>query len=586
MSKFSTLATAVSGLNAAQAGLYVTGHNMANTNTLGYSRQRVLQQDFYSQNVGYNGIGLMQVGLGTDVAGIRQIRDKFLDMHYRAESGKHDFYNVKTVTGSEIETIIGELQSQYSTDSVLKDLWDSLNELSIDPSSIAARGTFVSTAITFIDKVNNVHDRLYDYQFNLNEQIKNAVTRINQLVEEIHKYNQLITANELTGDRANDFRDSRNYCLDELSHLIEIDYIERPGGRIDILSNGSELLANNFVNKLGFRYTHSEYSFVEPVFTQRQDILAWDERATPLFRMTGQVGAHIGNDKGKLWGLMVSRGLYPADYTHTEEYRERPDPNLYGGIHSTLYREDLFRYERWLFNARQCVIPKVMIEIDTIVNKIVTMINDAVAPYIETPPGSGYCVMDPNAPYDLNYDNKAGFEVFVRKYVNRYNADGTYNKEDPNDPFSLYSIGNITINPKLLDADGYNRIALMLADSISDQPGGVSDNRNVLTEMLAKWKDKIISFYGGEPLSVDDAYRQFVTNIATETRESVNFVEQQAVLIQQIDNKRLSISGVSLDEEMKNMMIYQHAYNASARVINTVDSMIDRVVNGTGRVGR
>jgi len=194
--------------------------------------------------------------------------------------------------------------------------------------------------------------------------------------------------------------------------------------------------------------------------------------------------------------------------------------------------------------------------------------------------------MDPNAPYDLNYDNKAGFEVFVRKYVNRYNADGTYNKEDPNDPFSLYSIGNITINPKLLDADGYNRIALMLADSISDQPGGVSDNRNVLTEMLAKWKDKIISFYGGEPLSVDDAYRQFVTNIATETRESVNFVEQQAVLIQQIDNKRLSISGVSLDEEMKNMMIYQHAYNASARVINTVDSMIDRVVNGTGRVGR
>jgi len=652
MGKFSTLATAVSGMNAAQAGLYVTGHNMANSNTVGYSRQRVLQQDFFSPNIGFNGIGLLQIGLGTDVAGIRQIRDRFLDMSYRAEAGKFDFYYAKTVTGSEIENIIGELQSQYSTDSVIKDLWDALNELSIDPSSIAARGTFVSTAITFIDKVNNVYDRLYEYQFNLNEQIKQTVTRINQLVKEIDRYNVLIMQNEITMDRANDFRDARNLCLDELSHLLDIDYTERPNGRIDIMAHGNELLVNGVISKLGLRQTSAAYPFVEPVFTSRQDILDFGEDAKPLFRMTGQVSSNLGNDKGKLWGLMVSRGLYPADYTQTTEFRDppvpppsvvrpsvparprppvAPDPADYAGgaadpqyildydqyvldndqylldydqylldydqylIDLELYNQyasDKFEYDRWLFNSTQCVIPKVMMELDTIVHKIVTMINNAVAPYATDADGNmllnadGNPYMDPNAPYDLNYDNTRGFEIFVRKYADRFDANGVFNVEDTDDVHSLYSIGNIRINPLLLDADGYNLIALMMADGELDQPGGVSDNRTVLNDLLDKWKSKIISFNGREPMSVDDAYRYFVTNIATETRESINFTDQQEILLQQVDFKRSAISGVSLDEEMKNMMIYQHAYNASARMVNTIDSMIDRIVNGTGRVGR
>jgi len=582
-------------MNAAQAGLYVTGHNMANTDTAGYTRQRVLQKDFFSQNIGFNGIGLLQLGLGTDVAGIRQVRDRFLDMSYRAEAGKLDFYYAKTVTGAEIENIIGELQSQYSTDSVIKDLWDAINELSIDPSSIATRGTFVSTAITFIDKANNIYDRLYGYQLNLNEQVKQTVTRINQLVIEIDRYNVLIVQNEQTNDRANDFRDARNNCLDELSHLLDIDYVERPGGRIDIMAHGNELLVNGVINRLGLRQTAAGYSFVEPVFTTRKDVLEFGEDAKPLFKMTGQVSSNNGNDKGRLWGLLVSRGLYPADYTHSTEfvtqqteYNYPPDPADYaGGINGDAYKKAKFEYDRWRFNATQCVIPKVMIELDTIVHAIVTLINNTVAPYVAD--AGGNFIKDPNAPYDLNYDNTKGFEIFVRKYEpynRRFDAAGNYIIEDPADVYSLYSVGNIKINPLLLDADGYNLIALMLADSETDQPGGVSDNRTVLNELLEKWKSKLISFSGREPMSVDDAYRQFVTNIAAETRESINFTDQQEVLLQQVDFKRSSISGVSLDEEMKNMMIYQHAYNASARVINTIDSMIDRVVNGTGRVGR
>lgn len=592
MGKFSTLAVAVSGMNAAQAGLYVTGHNMANVDTVGFSRQQALQQDFLSVNLSSSARGINQVGLGTDVSCIRQIRDKFLDVSYRKEAGKYEYYMTKSVVGNEIESILGELQSQYSTDSILKDLFNSLQELSFDPQSLSTRGSFISTAVTFVDKVSNVYNRLVEYQHNLNDQVKGMTQRVNQLVNNIDRYNSLIVEVESSGDRANDYRDARAVCIDELSHLISISYSEKPNGRVDIRCEGKELLVNGVVSQLGLRYTGQNCSFVEPVFTTRKDILAWDEDATPLYDLTKQVNAASNNDSGQLKALLVCRGFYPVTYaTNPVEPAAVPKPAGTDPLDGTddewnkynQYQKDLFNYKRAVFNMNYAFIPRVMKEFDTIVNKIVTLINDAVAPYVTD--SDGVRTKDPNAPYDLNYDNTGGVEIFVRRYIDRYTGDH-YNEENPDSYFTLYSSGNLMINPILLEEGGYNLIALMTADSSADAVEGVGDNSIVLDQLLAAWKDKIVSISGGDTLSIDDAYRQFINNLGVETNESANFADEQAVLLTQIDNKRQAISGVSLDEEMKNMMIYQHAYNAAARVINTVDSMIDKIINGTGRVGR
>ena len=77
--------TAVSGMNAARTALSVIGHNMANVNTPGYTRQRIIQHEFFSQTVGYNNGMPQQVGMGTDFRGIQQIRNKFFDISYREE---------------------------------------------------------------------------------------------------------------------------------------------------------------------------------------------------------------------------------------------------------------------------------------------------------------------------------------------------------------------------------------------------------------------------------------------------------------------------------------------------------------------
>ncbi|MDR2939106.1 MAG: flagellar hook-associated protein FlgK [Clostridiales bacterium] len=565
MGNFSTFSVAASGLYAAQAGLYTTGHNMSNVDTLGYCRQRILQNDFLYRVAGSNFSGPMKVGLGTDISSINQIRNQFLDIQYRQENPKLHFYDVKYQSGTEIESIIGELQSDYRTQSVIQDLWDAINEIALNPEGLEVRGNFISTAVTFLDKADNVYNRLIDYQYNLDGQVREDVDKINQLGEEIKRCNELIAKNEISGDNANDYRDVRNNALDELSKLIKIDYKENQDGSVTVLIEGNELVANNVVNKLGLRYTSTDYSFVEPVFTNSASILPYDEtglNAKALFSLTGKVGSAYNNDNGHLKALLITRGIEPANSFTT------PDE-----INSTK-----FEYERDVFNL-SCTIPKVMREMDTLVNSIVKLVNNSVSPLVLVnagPPPVYDKAPDSSSPYGIDENKSQHIEVFSRKYMDRFTG-GVYNNEDPDNYYSLYTIGNIEINPMLLNAEDYDKIAFSASGDISDT--------TLPLEILDKWKSKFISYGSGEDKSIDDFYGFIVNNIGVTTGEAKNFVEEQEILVAQVDNKRKEVSGVSLDEEMTNMLTYQHAYNASARVVNVIDSMIDKIINGTGRVG-
>ncbi|MDR1531396.1 MAG: flagellar hook-associated protein FlgK [Clostridiales bacterium] len=684
----SSLGIAVSGLNAAQAGLYVTAHNTSNNNTVGYVRQQVMQNDFFSKAVGYNAIGTMQLGLGTDVSAIRQLRDTFLDVNYRASLSKMSFYSAKAATGSEIEVVIGELQSDYKAQDVIMDIWDALSELSKDLGSIETRENFVNTCISFINKVNNVSERLVDYQQNLDLQIRDAVTRVNQLVTQIDTLNNLIVNVEISGDHANDYRDERNLCMDELSSLLDINYKEAPNGRMDITTGGYELLVNGNANRLGLRYTTKGYSFVEPVFTNATEILDWDSPAAsykPLYKPNQLISSQIGNDRGLLLGLLAARGYAPANYATgagTEPTAptapappamlyQMPDPSdpmytgninldpdyladfadyvqaydayarlyylapsiavpplppdiddpayTHGGVdmgyrtalstyvinrttyvttdlpsyqaNLTVYLADLNeyqiaynQYQKQLFDIQQAMIPRAQKEFDTLVHHIVTMINDKFSPYTQaTPP-----VFDTaNAPLDQD-GNQQRMDIFARKYEpydQRFDSADNLIPEDTDNVYSLYTMGNLVINPILSNSDGYAKLAL--------SPSGDVDDNRLIIDIMEEWKSTAIyieyvdkdGFKVSEWVSVDKAYQHFVNHNATANDEAKSYVAAEDVIVRDLDNKRMQISGVALDEEMSNMMIYQHAYNASARVVNEIDSMLDRIINRTGRAG-
>ncbi|MCL2709096.1 MAG: hypothetical protein FWF03_08285 [Defluviitaleaceae bacterium] len=604
MGGFTSLATAVSGIRAAQTGLAVTGHNMANSPIYGYSRQRVLQKDFYYQTVSTTPYGVMKRGLGTDLFAIEQIRNHFLDITYRNVNTKLNFYTVKATVGAEIESMLGEMQGAYNFQSVINDMWEALQELSKHPDGIETRDKFLATCHSFITKSNEVYNSLFDYQHRLDEQIRDMVKEINELVSDINKLNDKIKANEAAGDNANDYRDERNRCLDRLSALLPLEYKEDAQGAVNITVEGHQLLIQGNQNILGLRYCANGYGFVEPVFTSSGKILSANtppDDFESLFNYNKTFNAFFNNDNGALKALIYARGACPVYYNGMEglfdpETINPDDPASGVYVADPLLDPDAYKqlkdyyeaakYNYWIqdWSVKYAMIPQAMQQLDSIVNSIVRMINDAVAPFVEDPPGSGIYVKDPDAPYDL-HGNQSYVEIFTRigrGFENRFDEDGVYIGEEPGNYYSQYSIGNIRLNPLLLDTEGgYNYMAFSLS-------GDREDNILILEMLLDRWNDPEGPYaieVNGIKYGIQDAYQKFVVHLGLEVEEAINFVNAQSIQVMEAEKKRDAIMGVSMDEELSNMMKYQYAFQSAARILNVIDSMIDTVVNRMGRSG-
>lgn len=527
MASMSSISVALSGLKAAQAGLSITGHNVSNSSVLGYTRQQAIQQDFSYRNLGSSPVGSlkMQVGLGTNVAQIRQLRNKFYDAAYREENSSGSYYGIKYTAGDEVNTIIGELQSDYKAQDVITDVWNSINEMSKNPSAIETRSTFIQSCVSFLNKMQDINKSLFEYQMNLNNQVKTQVDNINNIISQIADLNQQIEEIEVDGSRANDLRDARNNLLDELSGYLDIEIKETPVGngnstRVDILFQGNELLVGNIAQKIGLKYCNGDYPFVEPVFTSSKEILPASDTSIQLFPnlATEDLGTNSTSTKGSLKALLVSRGEVIGNYTMTDA------------------------------EVGNFSIPNIQKKIDTLVHEIVILLNNA-------------------SEGGIGLDGNPGIPIFVRK-------SGAVGPENPNDYDSLFTLNNIEINSELLEADGYNKLGF--------SRNGDKDDNTILIELSERWKNPIASLEGS---SIDGYYKKIITEFAVDVQEDREKLESKIGTIDLAENKRLTISGVSLDEELSNMLKFQHAYNSAAKIVNVIDGMMDKVINGTGRVG-
>lgn len=634
MPGFGSLNTATSGLSSAQAGLIVTGHNVSNMAIPGFTRQQTLQNTFRPMNIGYSGRGVLQVGRGSNIAAIRQIRNTFLDVQFRDTARRVGFHDVKADAGVQIQTILGELQGDFSTQRIIEDMRLALNELTMYLPGLDTRGSFISTAVTFVNKMQNIHNRITAYQQNLNDEVISSVHEINRLTTEIAQLNTRISASIASGDRPNDLLDRRNLALDQLSFLVSTETHLRLDGKVDVFTNGHELVVGGTSSNLGLRQTSPGSNFVEPVFTNATHILPLDAPGRPLFRFTGpiHVDPYNGNDHGRLKSLLAVRGDRPVNHTTAAQVEAtRPDPaNFPGGINDPDYRRAVNQFRHDSFNVNHAFIPQILGELDHIFHHIVTMINEATAPTqpltVDIDDGMGGTITVANAPWILSdpldptsplirnpgytgpfaLDQETqGVEVFSRRSIPRFGIirrdDGPppeyefafipegYMRDvttsdpvvfipDPNSPppnvSSMYTLGNIVLNPIFSDAAGYTMLTFSRSGDIEDA--------SVIFELLEQW-DR--NFAGVENQSVDSAYRNLVLSLANVTRESQSELTAAMGGLENVDGNRRMTSAVSLDEEMTAMMRFQHAYNGAARMLSVIDSMIETVIMrlGAGR---
>ena len=573
MSSLGGLYIGVSGLNVSQAALNTTSHNLANVDTKGFVRQQVVLTDFKYVKWGESYVSSLQLGLGADCATVKQVRDSFLDKAYRHEIGRQAFYESQYQAVGEVEGLLGELEGE-TFQGTLNDYWTALQELSKEPDSIVARAALIETAVTFTERTENISKQLRDYQINLNTQIVDQVKRINEVGDEIKGLNSKIRQYESSGvENANDLRDQRNSLLDELGKIVKISYKETQQGVINVNVEGVPFVNEDTVNYITTVQISETSKMLKPVWATQGNVDVYNLDRIP--------SSQDDTDIGSLKGLLTARGDKQANYTDIPER---------GSFETdAAYNSAVMVYNN---KIEPSVIMTVQAQFDQLIHGIVTTINDILSPNKEVTLSDGTIVSildEEKAPVGMDLDKTMGEALFNRKSMERYsepqeieivNSEGghemitarVYNGEDPADNYSLFTSGEIEVNKNI--TRNYSLIAL------SSNTGSGDYNIDAAEKLLSKWQEPF-STLSPNTLTVNnfsEFYTSFISEIANRGEQLNTISSNQASMVESIDNQRMEVTGVSSDEELTNLIKYQHAYNAAARYVNVVSEMLEHII--------
>ncbi len=658
MSLFTSFNAGVSGLKGAQSGLNTTGHNFANTKTPGYTRQQNINTDMYYNTLRVTAKSTLQTGYGTSVADIRQIRDIFLDEKYRMEVGRQTFYDVQVTTEQEIEDVLGEMEGVEFSEA-WQTLWGTIETLSTNPEEITKRELFLSQAEAFLDTAKDVYDALKSYQINLNTQIQSQVNKINGIADKIAELNEVIAKCEASGqENANDYRDARNLLLDQLAEYTPYDYYES-NGQVCVRVNNFPLVDGNYVNhmkceKMEIREYDPTCDPTSPKYNPQKDPtkpnynpnlalsdskgyvlkegspmlnVVWERGGREVYDIDRPYTSTDQSDVGSLQGILVARGKRFGYYTDIVQATE-----LKAVKGTPLEQKLLQEYNNTVGN---CILERVEAQLDLMIHKVVTTINDIFAPNVDVNL-TGITGTDANGnplnltnakvldinrcPVGTDDDATPGTEVFSRKTQERYtiyevatpvyltDANGNqvlddngnpialtkpgtdaagnptnllyvYNEEDKDERGSLYTIQNLVFNDKLKSDYSY----LPVMGNPAEGKTGEYDY-DLFHRMFASLqvRDVTLDPNALATYGVEDYYQVMVNSIGTQGNVWIGVLENQTREVEEVENKRQQISGVATEEEMTFMLMYQHAYNASSRYITVIDQMLQHLIERLG----
>lgn len=564
MTLISGLHVGTSGLQTSQNALNATAHNLSNIETKGYVRQQVLQGDRQYNNAGNSAaIGPQQAGLGVEFSKIRQVRDYFLDVSYRKESGRGSFYDTCHETTNELETLLGEMNGAAFQDTI-DNLWTAVEELQKDPASSVTQGQLVNVCSQFLDRAGAVYNGLADYQDNLNSRVKDMVDNINDIGEKICKLNQGILNVELGTESANDLRDQRNYLMDELSKYVQYDYSYTSDCVVEIRVEGQSFIVRGKNEPFYMGYTKDNATgFYTPVWPWAKD--------QPVYDCSQEISTAKNTNIGQLKSLVLARGDRRANYSDiTSEYT---DPAT--GEVVDLYNNGA----TGKMATANSIVMNAMAELDQLVHKITTDINNVLTGEKKQ--------IDAGINPTYSDENELPIELFVRLGTDRYVKNGSgeyeYVPEDvsgsPADVSSMYTISNMRINGDLLKQPtllGYPDSGFVKPDKSVDQ-----DKADALADAFSS-ASLILNPNVTKQSSYKDYYADMLSLASNSGNVYKSFSDAQALTVDSIDDSRQQIMGVNSSEELSNMIKFQNAYNASSRFINAVSEMLDHLINRLG----
>ncbi|WP_449537808.1 flagellar hook-associated protein FlgK [Ferdinandcohnia sp. Marseille-Q9671] len=516
VSTFHGLETARRGMLTQQSALYTTGHNIANANTPGYSRQRVnFTQSNPFPSPGLNAERMPgQLGTGVEAGTIQRVRESFLDVQFRGEQTKTSYWDTRATALGKMEEIMNE-PSETGLANTMNQFWQSLQDLAANPEDQGARSVVRQRGEMVANTFNYLSNSLTAIKDDFGKQISVTVKTVNSLSDQISKINKQISEIEPVGYLPNDLYDERDRLIDELSKFVEIkvhpprnsggDSLPVAEGILDISIVGP----NGAESKLIEGSTFKKIS-VDPANDSDNDgVKDQPTGAVTGLQLDGQAISFIPS--GEMKGLIES-------YGYMENGEEK-------GIYS-----------------------KMLDDLDKMAYSFATQFNNV---------------------HKEGYTLKTSTEASV--------AGGDFFKPFTNGYKNAAATMGVSSNIKNL-----SHIAV---STIQGESGNGYNATNLANVKNADFG----TLAGGFPIeagSIQSFYESLIGSMGVDSQEAIRMSDNAVVLKDAVDNRRQSVSAVSLDEEMTNMIKFQHAYNGSARMITVLDEMLDKVINGLGTGGR
>ncbi len=554
----------VSGLQTSQNALNTTAHNLSNIETEGYTRQQTLLEDRFYNTIGNASVSAKQTGLGVEYAEIRQVRDAFLDKSYREETGRKEFYEIAYETSTEIETMLGEMEGA-SFHEALSDYWTSVQELQKDPSSAVVQGSFVATALQFLERAQAVYDGLNSFQDNLNARVTDQVKQINEYGQQIKKLNDAIKRTEIGQEEANDLRDARNLIIDKLSEMCNISYQENVDRVVEVQVEGTPFVCRDRVFEMDVKMDEAT-GFYTPIWP-------WNDDAE-VFDIDRLVNSADDTDVGELKSILLMRGDRRANYTDLMTDRE------IGGVTYDVYNAGYTDADgKEKVATKQSIVLTMQAELDNLVHALSTTVNDILCNEQGKEPAQRYYANKEDLPIELF--ERLGESSRYEEYTGAADPDHPYGagwyyipediSEAPVNVSSMYTLSNLKINPDLLKEP--TKLSFLTKDKQVDQ--------NKADALAKSFKDPFgtLNPDTNKEYNFTDYYDAMVVQIGNTGFIYKTIADSQNSTVVSLENARQSVMGTSSNEELSNMIKFQNAYNAASRYINAVDAMLDHLIN-------
>ncbi|MBU4035771.1 MAG: flagellar hook-associated protein FlgK [Proteobacteria bacterium] len=570
-----------SALSAQRYGIEVTSHNIANVNTEGYTRQNPIYEAKLPGSY-----GTLILGRGVDTSTVRRISDQFIENQLMQQKSSLSSFEEMEKYIKVIEGIFNE-NSQTSISNMMADFWNLWQDISNNPAGSPERGALYEYSSQFAEQFNTLDMSMNQVEINLTSSISSGIGKINQLTSEIAKTNGQIVGME-SGGLANDLRDKRNELISQLSGYIDVKSFEQDNGTITVVTargcvlvngNDSSDLALGGVNgnRVEWQGSGGATTDITGYITNgklggwldmRDQILSkyqldMDSLAKELaWSVNQQHSQGVG-----LSALSAVTGTYAAIATDQAVSTVDSGLDYYSKI-------NVGSFNLWVYDATGAV-----------VGPGATTVNIGAATTLEDLE-IAIDAVNANINASITTDNTFSITA-VNGYTFAFSKDtsNVLAALGINTFFSGSSAGDISVN----DSISSNTDAIAAARVGTDGAFASGDNVNAIAMSNIQNASMPISIWtcdringnteGSVTSSLEGYYHSLAGSIGTKSAGITSSKSFNEVMYQNLSGLRDSISAVSLDEEMTNLIKYQHAYSAAAKLISIADEMLQTLLS-------